>query len=134
MNNERLTLAQVIWLAAYATGMASGQILFKLAALRLESTGTASEWLIALARKPPGKITYASAGVGSGSHVSTELLARDPRYWALVPGEAWHGFQSLEAGFAITDPAKLTLLTPGFDRLTGDYEAHGVPAPVVMLT
>ena len=31
--------------------------------------------LIALARKDPGKITYATAGVGSGSHVSTELLA-----------------------------------------------------------
>src|SRR5215468_6777329 len=31
--------------------------------------------LIALARKQPGKITYATAGVGSGSHVSTELLA-----------------------------------------------------------
>src|SRR5262249_3940272 len=31
--------------------------------------------LIALARQQPGKITYASAGIGSGSHVSTELLA-----------------------------------------------------------
>jgi tripartite-type tricarboxylate transporter receptor subunit TctC len=31
--------------------------------------------LIALARKQPGKITYASAGIGSGSHVSTELFA-----------------------------------------------------------
>jgi tripartite-type tricarboxylate transporter receptor subunit TctC len=31
--------------------------------------------LIALARKDPGKITYATAGVGSGSHVSTELFA-----------------------------------------------------------
>jgi tripartite-type tricarboxylate transporter receptor subunit TctC len=31
--------------------------------------------LIALARKEPGKITYASAGIGSGSHVSTELFA-----------------------------------------------------------
>ncbi len=64
-------------------------------------------------------------------HVSTDLIARDPRYWALAPGEAWHGFTSLEPGFAITDPAKLTLLTPGFDRATGAYEAHGVPAPVV---
>ena len=63
--------------------------------------------------------------------VSTDLLARDPRYWALAPGEAWHGFTQLEPGFAITDPAKLTLLTPGFDRKTGAYEAHGVPAPVV---
>jgi len=31
--------------------------------------------LIALARKEPGKITYATAGVGSGSHVSTELFS-----------------------------------------------------------
>jgi tripartite-type tricarboxylate transporter receptor subunit TctC len=31
--------------------------------------------LIALARKQPGKITYATAGIGSGSHVSTELFA-----------------------------------------------------------
>src|SRR6266480_2054414 len=31
--------------------------------------------LFALAKKGPGKITYATAGVGSGSHISTELLA-----------------------------------------------------------
>src|SRR5215470_14451973 len=30
--------------------------------------------LLALARKEPGKITYATAGIGSGSHVSTELF------------------------------------------------------------
>jgi tripartite-type tricarboxylate transporter receptor subunit TctC len=30
--------------------------------------------LIALARKEPGKIIYATAGVGSGSHVSTDLF------------------------------------------------------------
>ncbi len=28
-------------------------------------------------------------------------------------------------------PNKLTLLTPGFNRATGEYEAHGIPAPVV---
>src|SRR5271169_4830235 len=31
--------------------------------------------LIELARKDPGKITYSTAGVGSGSHLSTELFA-----------------------------------------------------------
>ena len=31
----------------------------------------------------------------------------------------------------MTDPNKLTLLTPGIDRATGEYEAHGIPAPVV---
>jgi len=30
--------------------------------------------LLALARKDPGRITYATAGVGSGSHISTELF------------------------------------------------------------
>jgi tripartite-type tricarboxylate transporter receptor subunit TctC len=30
--------------------------------------------LVALARKEPGKLTYATAGIGSGSHVSTELF------------------------------------------------------------
>ena len=24
--------------------------------------------------------------------VSTDRLATDPRYWALYPGAAWHGF------------------------------------------
>jgi ornithine decarboxylase/arginine decarboxylase len=85
----------------------------------------------------PERVAIPDVANEGGSHVvpwesvSTDLLARDPRYWALAPGEAWHGFSKLELGFAITDPAKLTLLTPGFDRKTGAYEAHGVPAPVV---
>ncbi len=63
--------------------------------------------------------------------ISTDQLSRDPRYWMLQPGAEWHGFTKVEPGFAITDPAKLTLLTPGFDRKTGEYADHGIPAPVV---
>ena len=63
--------------------------------------------------------------------VPTDLLASDVRYWELQPGANWHGFQHLAPGYAITDPNKLTLLTPGFDRRTGTYESHGVPAPVI---
>ncbi|GGC59568.1 Orn/Lys/Arg decarboxylase N-terminal domain-containing protein [Chelatococcus reniformis] len=63
--------------------------------------------------------------------VGTDQLAADPSFWELKPGAAWHGFADLEAGFAMTDPNKLTLLTPGFDRTTGGYAAHGIPAPVV---
>ena len=63
--------------------------------------------------------------------ISTDQLSRDPRYWMLQPGADWHGFTRVEPGFAITDPAKLTLLTPGFDRKTGEYADHGMPAPVV---
>ena len=42
------------------------------------------------------------------------LLARDPRYWALAPGQAWHGFHDLEEGFAITDPAEAHAADPRF--------------------
>jgi ornithine decarboxylase/arginine decarboxylase len=34
-------------------------------------------------------------------------------------------------GFAMTDPNKLTLLTPSFDPTTGGYAEHGIPAPIV---
>jgi ornithine decarboxylase len=63
--------------------------------------------------------------------VSTDHLATQPSFWELVPGATWHGFRHLKPGFAMTDPNKLTLLTPGFNRETGNYEEHGVPAPIV---
>jgi len=63
--------------------------------------------------------------------VATDALASHAHFWELAPGAAWHGFKSVVPGFAITDPNKLTLLTPGFDRRTCEYEPHGIPAPVV---
>ena len=63
--------------------------------------------------------------------VPTDALASDARYWELAPGAAWHGFRHVSPGYAMTDPNKLTLLTPGFDRVTGQYADHGVPAPVL---
>jgi ornithine decarboxylase len=60
--------------------------------------------------------------------VPTDDLASDAAYWMLAPGETWHGFTQTAPGYAMTDPNKLTLLMPGFDRITGEYEAHGVPA------
>lgn len=63
--------------------------------------------------------------------VSTDQLATNPSYWQLGPDVTWHGFPGMAAGFAMTDPNKLTLLTPGFDRASGGYAEHGIPAPVV---
>jgi ornithine decarboxylase len=48
--------------------------------------------------------------------VPTDELAAATRYWQLDPGAAWHGFKHVAPGYAMTDPNKLTLLTPGFDR------------------
>src|SRR3954451_10041513 len=63
--------------------------------------------------------------------ISTDLLVTDPSYWQLGPDSVWHGFPGLTAGFAMTDPNKLTVLTPCFDHATGRYADHGIPAPVV---
>ncbi len=63
--------------------------------------------------------------------VPTDDLATHPRFWELAPGAAWHGFSHVAPGYAITDPNKLIVLTPGFDRATGGYAATGIPAPVV---
>ena len=48
MNDHRLGAVQIALLAAYAAGMAGGQILFKLAAQRLTPGGTFAERLVEL--------------------------------------------------------------------------------------
>ncbi|WP_298438429.1 ornithine decarboxylase [Ottowia sp.] len=63
--------------------------------------------------------------------VPTDRLASDQALWRFSPGAKWHGFKAITAGYAMTDPNKLTLLTPGLDRETGLYESHGIPAPVL---
>ncbi len=61
----------------------------------------------------------------------TDVLAADANLWMMQPGESWHGFSRLTPNYAMTDPNKLTLLMPGFDRTTGEAEKFGIPAPVV---
>ena len=63
--------------------------------------------------------------------VPTDLLATETRFWEMDPTRPWHGFQTVGAGYVMTDPNKLTLLTPGFDRETGEYLDDGVPAAVL---
>ena len=63
--------------------------------------------------------------------VPTDDLASDPRYWALDPENSWHGFGRVARGFAMTDPCKLTILTPGFEHASGGYAETGIPAPIV---
>ncbi len=63
--------------------------------------------------------------------VPTDDLASDARFWTMTGSDDWHGFHEVPPGFAMTDPNKLTLLMPGFDRVSGDYLPHGVPAPVL---
>jgi ornithine decarboxylase len=63
--------------------------------------------------------------------VPTEVLLAEQQCWQLRPGARWHGFTRVTEGYVMTDPNKLTLVTPGFDRETGEYLDWGVPAPVL---
>jgi ornithine decarboxylase len=83
----------------------------------------------------PDRVTVANpdgtARETAWESVPTDELATNARYWELTPDATWHGFGHVAPGYAMTDPNKLTLLTPGFDRATGEYADYGIPAPVV---
>jgi len=61
----------------------------------------------------------------------TEVIKREQQCWNFHPKSAWHGYSGYAEGYAMVDPNKLTLLTPGIDRTTGGYLGFGVPATVV---
>jgi len=63
--------------------------------------------------------------------LSTEVLKREQQCWTFRPHSKWHGYSGYAEGYAMVDPNKLTLLTPGIDRGTGEYLDFGVPATVV---
>jgi ornithine decarboxylase len=61
----------------------------------------------------------------------TDLLKREQQCWTFDPKAPWHGYQGYADGYAMVDPNKLMLLTPGINRKTGDYLDFGVPATVL---
>ncbi|MEA1652213.1 Orn/Lys/Arg decarboxylase N-terminal domain-containing protein [Nitrospirillum sp. BR 11164] len=111
----------------------------KLRALRREyeqkETDPARRWFfepfIPDVVSPPGSGPEDAVHEVPWESLSTDELATNARYWSFSPGETWHGFSHVTEGLAMTDPNKLIILTPGFDRRTGTYADHGIPAPVV---
>lgn len=61
----------------------------------------------------------------------TAVLKREQQCWTMDPRASWHGYAGYTDGYAMVDPNKLALLTPGIDRATGEYLGFGVPATVV---
>jgi ornithine decarboxylase len=61
----------------------------------------------------------------------TAVIKREQQCWTFRPESRWHGYQGMGEGYAMVDPNKLMLLTPGIDRETGGYLGFGVPATVV---
>jgi len=65
------------------------------------------------------------------SDAPNELLSKDPGCWVFHPGDEWHGFPNLEEGYAMLDPIKVTVLTPGVED-DGSLSKWGIPAALVV--
>jgi arginine decarboxylase len=64
------------------------------------------------------------------SKAPRELLIRRQSCWVLDPAENWHGFAGLEENYAMLDPIKVSILSPGMGS-DGKFQEHGIPAQLV---
>jgi len=85
----------------------------------------------------PDRVTVRGSSFGPDAvdvpweSLPTELIKREQQCWNFHPEAKWHGYAGYAPGYAMVDPNKLMLLTPGIDRATGGYLDFGVPATVV---
>ena len=77
------------------------------------------------------KFTAGRRRTSAWEDLPTDVLKREQQCWTFDPKSAWHGYAGYADGYAMVDPNKLMLLTPGIDRKTGEYLDFGVPATVV---
>jgi len=85
----------------------------------------------------PDRVTISNSATGANAtdarweDLPTSVIKSEQQCWAFDPQGRWHGYAGYAEGYAMVDPNKLTLLTPGIDRRTGEYLSFGVPATVV---
>ena len=85
----------------------------------------------------PDRVTVRGSSFGADAidvpweSLPTELIKREQQCWNFHPEASWHGYAAMAPGYAMVDPNKLMLLTPGINRKTGEYLDFGVPATVV---
>jgi len=63
--------------------------------------------------------------------ISTDDLMTNSKYWEMNQRDNWHGFTKIADGQAMIDPLKITVITPGIDVENAQYQASGIPGPVV---
>jgi len=62
--------------------------------------------------------------------VDNAILTGCADCWKLNPGQSWHGFTKLPAGYVMLDPLKVTFQSPGLN-LDGTMDENGIPMLVV---
>jgi len=85
----------------------------------------------------PDRVTVRGSAFGPDAvdaaweSLPTAMIKREQQCWNFHPEAKWHGYAGYAPDYAMVDPNKLMLLTPGIDRKTGQYGDFGVPATVV---
>ena len=62
--------------------------------------------------------------------VPAEILAKTQSAWVMRKDDPWHGFRDIEDDYAMLDPIKLTITTPGIND-KGEMAEEGIPASLV---
>lgn len=62
--------------------------------------------------------------------VPAEILAGEQAVWVMSKDNPWHGFLDIEDDYAMLDPIKLTITTPGIND-EGEMGDEGIPASLV---
>ncbi|MGG4609262.1 arginine decarboxylase [Providencia sp. Me31A] len=59
-----------------------------------------------------------------------ELLMKEQSCWVMNPEDKWHGFKDIPENWAMLDPIKVSILSPGMGE-DGKLQDSGVPAALV---
>lgn len=62
---------------------------------------------------------------------SEQELMDNLSYWKMEETDDWHGFKGIDKDGAIISPLKLTVVCPGINLATGEYEEIGIPGKVI---
>ena len=79
----------------------------------------------------PDMVTLPDGRNVSFADADPAVLAHNPSCWTLRPGEVWHGFPEMTENWAMLDPIKVTVLTPGM-KDDGTHADFGIPSAIVL--
>ncbi len=98
-----------------------------------DSRQSGSQWWFSLFQ-PHGimdhPVSSPSARLSSIGEPVAGDLTRDPTFWLINEKDAWHGYTDVGDGYAMLDPIKVTIVTPGI-HADGTLHDWGIPASIV---
>lgn len=77
-----------------------------------------------------GQAADPSTGFDAPDPSAAQSPAHHPSFWEINDGDTWHGYDAVGGGFAMLDPIKVTILTPGI-AADGMLQDWGIPAAIV---